>query len=300
MSGIRLDTVALTIVMAAAFGSVASGIEGSKVQATMSDRTAEPGDVVRLDVICGCEATGATATVFGERVPLFPTGDGSLWSALIGVDLAVEPGTYPLTIVVEHVDPGPIAATEELSVIAKRFAVRRLSVAPRFVKLPENAIARIQNESRRLAILFKTATQPRQWHRPFHPPASAPISGGFGTRSVFNGQPRSPHSGVDFGSKAGSAVVAPAAGVVTLAEPLFFTGSTVVIDHGLGLHSLLAHLSAFAVKEGERIQRGQVVGFAGATGRVTGPHLHWSVRLNGARVDPLSLIALTNEPERLE
>jgi len=127
------------------------------------------------------------------------------------------------------------------------------------------------------------------------------VSGGFGTRSVFNGQPRSPHSGVDFGSKAGTPVVAPAGGVVTLAEPLFFTGSTVVIDHGLGLYSLLAHLSTFAVKEGERVRRGQVVGFAGATGRVTGPHLHWSVRLNGARVDPLSLIALTNaSPEGFE
>jgi hypothetical protein len=301
MSGIRFDTVALTVLIAAACGSVASGMEGSKVQATLSDRTPEPGAVVRLDVICDCEATGATATVFGEQVFLFPTGDGSLWSGLIGVDLAVGPGSYPLTVVVEHVEPGSIAATEELSVVAKRFAVRRLSVPAKFVKLPEDAIAQIQNESHRLQTLFHTATRPRQWHRPFQAPASAPISGGFGTRSVFNGQPRSPHSGVDFGSKAGTPVVAPAGGVVTLAEPLFFTGSTVVIDHGLGLYSLLAHLSAFAVKEGERVRRGQVIGSAGATGRVTGPHLHWSVRLNGARVDPLSLIALTNElPEGFE
>jgi hypothetical protein len=124
------------VLIAVACGSVASGMEGSKVQATLSDRTPEPGEVVRLDAICDCEATGATATVFGEHVSLFPTGDGRLWSGLIGVDLAVEPGTYPLTIVVEHVEPGPIAATEELSVVAKRFAVRRLRVPARFVEAP--------------------------------------------------------------------------------------------------------------------------------------------------------------------
>jgi murein DD-endopeptidase MepM/ murein hydrolase activator NlpD len=283
------------------WGFAASGKEGGRLQTTLSDRSPAPGDVVRLEVTCECEAIGATATVFGQRVPLFPTGDRGLWIGLIGVDLAVDPGTYPLAIVVEHLEPGPVEAGEELSVVAKRFAVRRVTVPARFVELPEQAIARIQNESHRLEALFKTATRPRQWHGPFHAPVSAPMSGGFGTRSVFNGQPRSPHSGVDFGSKAGAAVVAPAAGVVTLAEPLFFTGSTVVIDHGLGLYSLLAHLSGFAVKEGQRVRREQVVGFVGATGRVTAAHLHWSVRLNGARVDPLSLIALTNEsPERTE
>lgn len=90
-------------------------------------------------------------------------------------------------------------------------------------------------------------------------------------------------------------MAAPATGVVTIAEPLFFTGNTVVIDHGLGLYSLLAHLSKCVVKAGDRVRRGQIVGFVGATGRVTGSHLHWSVRLNGARVDPLSLIAATEE-----
>jgi hypothetical protein len=284
-----------------ACGFVASGAEGAKVQATLSDWTPEPGDVIRLDVICGCEATAATATIFGKRVLLFPTADGSVWSGLVGVDLAVGSGTYPLTIVVEDLETGPTSTTEEVFVGTKSFPVRRLTVPPRFVQLPENAIAQIRDQSHRLDTLFQTATQPRQWHRPFQAPASAPMSGRFGSRSVFNGQPRSPHSGVDFGSDAGTPVTAPAAGMVMLAESLFFTGNTVVIDHGLGLYSLLAHLSEFAIEQGERVQRGQVVGLVGATGRVTGPHLHWSVRLNGARVDPLSLIALTNEsPQKFD
>ena len=168
-------------------------------------------------------------------------------------------------------------------------------ISARFVNPPAGAIERIQDEADRLKTLFQTVTLPRQWHRPFQAPARAPASGNFGTRSVFNGQPRSPHSGVDFRSKAGTPVAAPATGVVMAAESLFFTGNTVVIDHGLGLYSLLAHLSKFAVKAGDRVRRGQIVGFVGATGRVTGPHLHWSVRLNGARVDPLSLIAVTKE-----
>ena len=268
---------------------------------TLSDSTPEPGDVVRLDVVCGCEATGATATVFGKNVPLFATGDGGQWSGLIGVDLDVTSGTYPVTIAVEEVATGSNTTTAGLSVGTKSFPVRRLSVPARFVELPAGVIGRIQDESHRLDTLFQSATQPRQWHGPFQAPANGPISGNFGARSVFNGQPRSPHSGLDFRSGAGTPVTAPAAGVVVLADPLYFTGNTVVIDHGLGLYSLLAHLSKFAIKDGDRVQPGQVVGFVGATGRVTGPHLHWTVRLNGARVDPRSLIALTKEsPQRFE
>lgn len=294
-SGTRFSTIAMTITLAVACGFIASAEERIKVQTTVSEVAPQPGEVVRLDVTCECEATGATATVFGEDVPLFRMGDGDQWSGLIGVDLAVAPGTHLITVVVNQVGSRPIATTRELSVVAKRFPVRRLRVASRFVKLPDNVVERVRDESRQLETLFHTAARPREWHRPFQAPTRAPISGSFGTRSVLNGQGRSPHSGVDFGSKAGTPVVAPGTGVVTLAEPLFFTGNTVVIDHGLGLYSLLAHLSKFAVKEGGRVRRGQVVGFVGATGRVTGPHLHWSVRLNGARVDPLSLIAVTNK-----
>jgi len=154
--------IALTVIIAVACGFAASGKEGSRLQTTLSDRSPAPGDVVRLDVICDCEAAGVTATVFGEHVSLFPTGDGSLWSGLVGVDLAVGAGAYPLTIVVDDVQQGPIATTEELSVVAKRFPVRRLRVPDRFVQLPENALAQIQNESHRLDTLFHTATRPRQ------------------------------------------------------------------------------------------------------------------------------------------
>ena len=118
---------------------------------------------------------------------------------------------------------------------------------------------------------------------------------GFGVRSVYNGEPRAPHSGADFASPSGTPVLAPGGGRVVLAEPLYFTGQTVVIDHGLGLVSLLAHLSRIDVRVGADVVAGARVGLVGATGRATGPHLHWTVRLQGARVDPMSVIAALQE-----
>ena len=127
---------------------------------------------------------------------------------------------------------------------------------------------------------------------PFQPPLDAEARDTFGARSIFNGQPRSPHGGVDYGCPVGTPIAAPAPAVVSLAEDLYFTGGTVILDHGRGLYSVLAHLSMIAVAPGDFVERGAVVGAAGATGRVTGPHLHWGTRLNGARVDPQSLLAI--------
>ena len=126
----------------------------------------------------------------------------------------------------------------------------------------------------------------------FVAPVAEQATSSFGARSVFNGQARTPHSGADFPSPAGTPIHAPNSGRVVLAHELYFTGNTIVIDHGLGLFSLLAYLSSFAVHEGDQVEAGQIVGAVGATGRVTGPHLHWAVRANDARVDPLSVLSL--------
>jgi len=143
------------------------------------------------------------------------------------------------------------------------------------------------------------AASPRHWSGGFRTPLSVRPNSNFGTRSVFNGQPRNPHAGVDFAAPAGTPVAAPNGGIVALAESLYFTGNTVILDHGLGLYSLYAHLSRLDVVPGRSVAAGDIVGLLGATGRVTGPHLHWAIRLNGARVDPLSLVAalpMTSRP----
>lgn len=113
----------------------------------------------------------------------------------------------------------------------------------------------------------------------------------FGTRSIFNGKPRNAHGGADFLSPSGTIVHAPNAGRIVVARSLYYSGNTVIIDHGLGVFSMLAHLSRIDVKEGDLIIANQTLGLVGATGRVTGPHLHWAVRAGNARVDPLSLLA---------
>src|SRR5690606_30907835 len=135
----------------------------------------------------------------------------------------------------------------------------------------------------------------RAWHGSVALPVAGRPSSNFGLRSVYNGQPRSPHGGVDFSSPTGTPVRAPAGGRVALAEDLYFTGQTVILDHGLGLFSVLAHLSAMQVEQGSLVDGGTVVGRVGATGRVTGPHLHWGIRLHGARVDPISLIVASSQ-----
>ena len=188
-------------------------------------------------------------------------------------------------------------AHHTLSVRSKEFATRRLTVAPEYVSPPEHVLARIQRESQRTAEIFRTQTPERRWQGAFLAPVPGKATSSFGRRSVFNDQPRSPHSGADFRASEGTPVKAPNAGTVVLASDLYFSGNCVILDHGLGLYSFFAHLSGFAVAEGDVVAPGDVVGYVGATGRVTGPHLHWTVRLNTSRVDPLSLMAvLADEP----
>jgi murein DD-endopeptidase MepM/ murein hydrolase activator NlpD len=160
------------------------------------------------------------------------------------------------------------------------------------VNPPPEVLARIEEEGREIARLWAQSDDERLWTTAFVRPVPQAANSAFGTRSVLNGEARSPHSGADFASPAGTPIQAPGAGRVVLARPLYYTGNTVMIDHGLGLVSLFAHLSAIEVQSGELVAAGAVVGQVGATGRVTGPHLHWAVRAAGARIDPLSLLAV--------
>jgi murein DD-endopeptidase MepM/ murein hydrolase activator NlpD len=151
---------------------------------------------------------------------------------------------------------------------------------------------RIEEEGARLARLWTSSSPERLWADSFVAPVPQPANSRFGSRSILNGRAMSPHGGADFASPAGTPIQAPNTGRIVLAGDLYYTGGTVVIDHGLGLVSLFAHMSRVDVAEGEMVDRGAVVGLVGATGRVTGPHLHWTLRANGARVDPLSLLSV--------
>jgi murein DD-endopeptidase MepM/ murein hydrolase activator NlpD len=253
-------------------------------------RAIQPGEVIRLDVKCTCGSHEPRVAVFDRDVHLYRVTPGTHWRGLVGIDLDTAPGEYPITAAT---NPGGRIESARLQVLPRNFQTRRLRVAPEYVEPPAATIERITREAGRLEALFANVS-PRLWNAAFAPPLPTRPSDNFGARSVFNGEPRNPHGGIDFSSPTGTRVFSPGAGRVSLAEDLYFTGNTVIVDHGLGLVSVLAHLSAIAVTEGEFVERGTIVGRVGATGRVTGPHLHWGVRLNGARVDPLSLLAATN------
>lgn len=154
------------------------------------------------------------------------------------------------------------------------------------VHLSSEDAARVAREQQRLTALWRREMRPR-FTLPLYPPLGSQRQGGrFGARRLINGEPRSPHTGVDYGAASGAPVFAAAEGVVVLADDLFFSGNSVFIDHGGGLITMYFHLSRFLVADGERVERGQRLGLVGATGRATGPHLHFGVRWHGARVDP--------------
>jgi len=166
------------------------------------------------------------------------------------------------------------------------YPVQELTVDDSMVNLSAQDLARADAEERRVAALWDRAG-PRRFTLPLHPPLRRLAPGrSFGARRIFNGEPRSPHSGVDYRAAAGTPVETAAAGRVVLAENHFFSGNSVYVDHGGGMVSMYFHLDTMAVVEGDDVERGQAVGTVGSTGRSTGPHLHFGLRWQGARIDP--------------
>ena len=253
-----------------------------------------PGEAVLLQVEASGPVIEVRATAFDETVRFYQAADG-VWHGLVGIDLLVEPGDHDVALRIMPATGIPIARVYILSVEHKQYQTRQLTVAPRYVEPPPEVSERIAREARQQAAIFASATEERLWRGSWGRPVSGRATSAFGSRSVFNGQARSPHSGADFRAAEGTPVTAPNVGKVVLTGDTYFSGGSVILDHGWGLYSYFAHLSTILVVEGDLVESGQVVGRAGATGRVTGPHLHWTLRLNGARVDPLSLIEILEE-----
>jgi murein DD-endopeptidase MepM/ murein hydrolase activator NlpD len=223
--------------------------------------------------------------------------DPDVWHALLGVDLELKPGEYKLAVTGKTFDlHQDINCAASVSVRAGTFATEKLTVAPNFVEPNPEQLARAEAERQRLRAIFATVTPDRLWQGSFRVPLPGVNTGGnFGKRRILNGKAGSPHGGVDFPAPAGTPVYAAQRGRVVLAEPLYFSGNTVVIDHGLGLYTLYAHFESIAVQVGDLVDAGALLGKVGATGRVTGPHLHWGVTVNRARANPLQLISILGQ-----
>jgi murein DD-endopeptidase MepM/ murein hydrolase activator NlpD len=255
-----------------------------------SARSIQPGELVVLTMTVPGPAESVRLHAFNREIPVYRV-DAGTWRGIVGIDLGVRPGAYSLSIEAS-LGPQQLQATYSLTVLPRRFPVRTLKVDPALVNPPPEMGERIAREAAELEQLWRQSSAERLWRGPFVPPVPNIVGSQFGARSIFNGQARSPHSGADFPSPTGAPVAAPNAGRVVLARDLYFSGNTVILDHGLGLFSLLAHLSVIEVHEGGSVATGEEIGKVGATGRVTGPHLHWAVRAGDARVDPLAVLAV--------
>ena len=268
--------------------------EGIEVRFT-PERPAQ-GSVVLVEVRATAPLEGLRGQWGGETV-LFWSGDGAggPLRALIGVDLSRLPGKALLKLTAER-GGEPVECGVILPVAKTEFAVERLRVAKRFVELSQEDEERAEREGERLREILAVVSPVRLWAGGFvSPVGDVKASGNFGKRRILNNQPRSPHAGEDFPAPAGAPARAAQRGRVALAEDLFFSGQTVVLDHGLGLFTYYAHLGKIEVTEGELVEAGAVLGRVGATGRVTGAHLHWAARVGQARVNPLDLLAVASE-----
>ena len=242
-----------------------------------------PGGIARLSL--GPAATRPVAHA-GE-VPLLVVGDVIDWTALVGVALAAEPGPASITV---HTPDGTQRQVA-YSVAPKRYSEQQLKVSPRSVDLSPEDLARHERERAQQQVVTASFSQPLPAALRMSVPVPGRRSSSFGLRRVFNGQARSPHSGMDIAAATGTPVVAPLPGRVIDTGDYFFNGQTVWLDHGGGLLSMVCHLSAIDVRVGDMLATGQRLGAVGATGRVTGPHLHWGVMLNRAMVDPALFLA---------
>ena len=265
------------VLVAAALAGPAAAADAD-ADATWPLARPAPGGVAQ--VALGASPERPVANLAG--VPVMVVGASAGWVALVGVALDAVPGEARL-----QVQRGSTAAVAvAYSIQPHRYAEQRLTVAPGQVDLSADNLARYQRERSHQAGVIATFSEPVPAALRMQPPVAGPRSSSFGLRRIFNGQPRSPHSGMDIAAPGGTPVLAPLAGRVIDTGDYFFNGRTVWIDHGAGLLSMLCHLSRTDVQVGDALLAGDAVGAVGATGRVTGPHLHWSISLNRVMVDP--------------
>ena len=239
-----------------------------------------PGGVAVVDL--GPSASAPSVTYLGKPL-LVIHEDGQRWIALVGLPLSTKPGSQQI-----QVNGGqPLS----FQVASKHYVEQRITIKNQQQVNPDAAnLKRIERELAEQTRAYQQFSARQPSNLLFDKPVNGPLSSPFGLRRFFNGEERNPHSGLDFAANRGTPIKAPAAGTVILTGDYFFNGKTVFVDHGQGLISMFCHLSEIGVKVGDELPRGGVLGKVGATGRATGPHLHWNVSLNDARVDPAIFI----------
>ncbi len=224
----------------------------------------------------------------GQIIPFFETEKGR-YTTLVGIDLSQKKGTSPF--VVTWTKDGITSRQEyKIEVGQAAFGVQELTLPKGKVDLDPPTLTRVRREQGLVKAAFGESFNQKLWEGEFIVPVEGKKQGTFGRRRILNGKPRNPHTGEDISAAEGTPIAATNGGKVVLVGDFFFNGRSVIIDHGLGLFSMYFHLLDVTVKEGMQVKKGEVIGRVGQSGRVTGPHLHWGMRLNGARIDPYALV----------
>lgn len=264
-------------------------LEAPRIEASLSSSDIRQGDIVLVKVrVSG--ASSLTGEFHNNPVFFSKTENDDSFTGIVGIDMTLSPGTSYLSV--NGVDgENNITARIELDVKKRTYEVEKLSLPGKMVELDKESEERAEREAKDLKSVWENVSGERFWEGEFALPVNGALVPNFGKKRVLNGKEKSPHNGIDISAPEGREVVCPNNGRVVFSAEHFFGGKTLVIDHGQGLFTTYLHLSKMSVKEGDIITRGDVIGLVGKTGRSTGPHLHWSARLNKARVDPLKLLS---------
>lgn len=279
----------LTLLAAA---TMAYGAEAAKVGWTKSTEVFQ-GEVVEIKV-SGNDLIAVEGRMGKEKIYFFPKGS-HVFTALVGADVEAKPGLAKLFLTLTSYGGAEQRREIALKVKAKAFHTESFSVPPGFDQMSPETLEEVRREQAAFARVFAAPVRDRLWEGPFLRPVTHEASASsFGSRRIINGMPRSPHSGTDLSAPMGTEVMASNHGRVVLVGNFFFAGGSIVLDHGGGLFTMYFHLSELKAEEGAMVKKGDVIALSGATGRVTGPHLHWGARLANARVDPLALVNKTS------
>jgi Peptidase family M23 len=288
---LQVFALAATILFAARPALCVDAIAGNEVRLT--PESLSNGAPCLITVALRDEASAVTGTWQGHPVLFFSSTDHRTWFALAGVDVEVHPGSYPLNIDATLMGGTHQTFQKSVAVAEAPYEKVPLSVPDKFVEPNAAALKKIAADRIVKEKAFAKSASKPAWSGNFRPPLHlAPESDSFGNQRIFNGKLDSVHRGLDYRAKMRTPVAAINSGRVVLAQPLYFEGGCVIIDHGLGLMSLYMHLSRFQVAVGTKVRRGQIIALSGGTGRATGPHLHLGVRWQGSYLDPAKLFQI--------
>jgi hypothetical protein len=253
----------------------------------------QPGSVILLTVELNHPASTVSGSLLGKELLFFHSREAKVWYSLAGVDVATTPGSYDVGIRASRSGDRVAHTVKSMEIGSMTFRAGDVSVPENFVQPDEASQRKIAADQRLKKRAFAHFIPTPQWSGDFIKPIDAAPTNSFGMTRIFNEELTSEHRGIDFPVKEGSPVMSSNSGTVVLARDLFYEGNCVMLDHGQHFFTIYMHLSKIQVREGQKVRKGQRLGLSGATGRVTGPHLHLGVHWEGADIDPTKLLALT-------